>query len=228
MDRMWLFATLALCVCGFGFAMGWITAPDEVPSAAHVPPPGQRTVAGHRPTPKGTDRDVAAMRAHIEQLQGDTDAYLASRRAYEVELYGKPLQWPDDIESRFEPQNFESNVRDLLRDCDIGMELTGFDCSEPPCYALMIGEDDSRSIADCPRWLEIYGGTVSASSLAVACPDGSTMRGSMVAPDMPSLWDGEDEAQGFESNSWKRFSKRTTDARLRIVCPPDKAGKEGL
>lgn len=227
MDRMWLFATLVLCLCGLGFAVGWVTAPDAGPPAVRVPPPGQRTVAGHRPTPKGTDRDVAAMRAHLEQLQQDTETYLALARGYEQELFGDPLLWTDDIDTRFEPQIFEPYVRNVLANCEIEMELVGFDCSEPPCYALMIGEDVSRSIADCPRWQDLYGGTVSESNLTVTCSDGSTMQGVMVAPYIPSLWDDQDGAQGFESNRWKRFSKRTTDAQLRIECPPGRVGQGG-
>jgi len=228
MDRMWLFAVLLLCAAGFGLAVGWSTAPDEALRPAVVPPPGQRTVAGHRPVPKGTDRDTDAMRAHAEQLQSDVDQYISLTRTYELELYGEPLEWTDDIQARYLPPSFEHNVRAILRQCDVGMELAGFDCSEPPCYALLIGEEGGTSIAECPRWLELYGGTVSSSSLGIECGDGSTMRGLMVAPHIPGLWDDQDEERGFDANSWKRFSKRTTDARLRIACPPDRAGEVEL
>ena len=228
LDRTWLFLLLLAVDLAFGFAVGHVTATRAEPSSSSEETPRAVASAGSTPTlPRkpvtaGVLEDVDAIRRQVVELEEQLQLYTSLEETYERELYGARVPWPEELDGKYRDEQFKDHVNHILEECETGMAIVGFDCSEPPCYVHMVGPEESASIGGCPQWRDLYGGTVSSATLTIDCADGSEMRVRMVAPDMSFLWDESDEERGFDSDRWKRFSKRTKDAHVSIICPQDR------
>jgi hypothetical protein len=223
MESSRLFLGLLAVDLLLGFVMGWSTARTPAP-AEDAAVPSLVDLAGGLDTSLLDERaelDVDQLRERVAELERDVALYTRLERTYEVELHGEPPAWPEELEEKYSAAGFQAIVEQAARDCDLGMDLVGFDCGEPPCYAHFVGARQEADLGTCPAWVDAFGGSTSSASNKIDCDDGTSVRTHLVAPDMDFLWDPGDEERGFDANSWKRFSTRTRDAQLALACPQD-------
>ncbi len=182
----------------------------------------ERAASGGRVAPSGAPAEVpddGALEERAADLQSEIDSLERLARAYEEELYGTPIPWPDEVPEPLSPDGFPAQVRTAVEACGGGVDLVAFDCSEPPCFALLRPRDEGwreALIHDCPQWHEIYGKTTSGASFAVECADGSEERVEMVGIPLKEVL-GTD-AQVEPGNSMKRLRARLTEQELRWSC----------
>jgi hypothetical protein len=163
--------------------------------------------------------DVGALEDRAADLQREIDGLEQLARAYEEELYGAPCPWPDDLPAAVTPDGFRAQVRAAVDACGGEVDLVGFDCSEPPCLALLRPQEATwrdTLIHDCPQWHETYGKTTSGASFTVECEDGSEERVEMVG--VPASDVLGDDAVGEPGNLMKRLKARASDQELRWSC----------
>jgi len=185
----------------------------DAPLEEATPAPAQRAAA------PGEVRE-----ARVAELQREIAAYEQLAAAYEEELYGLPYAWPEEVPEHLSPAGFEVNLREAVADCGAGVEVTGFDCSEPPCFALLrIREEGWRQalVHDCPAWGEHYGTTTSGASFKVECAGGGEERVEMLG--MPLKEVVGEEGVGERGNMMKRLKARMKEQELRWTC----LGEEG-
>ncbi len=181
----------------------------ERAAAGRVVPTG---APGERP-------DDRALEQRAADLQQEIDGLERLAQAYEEELYGTPIPWPDGVEATVSADGFRAQVQAAVDDCGGGVELVGFDCSEPPCFALLRpGGEGWREalIEQCPAWHETYGTTTSGAGFTVECEDGSEETVEMVG--IPASQVLGDDAGVEPGGLTKRLKARTTEQQLRWRC----------
>lgn len=71
-----------------------------------------------------------------------------------------PVEFPEDLPEQFTPVGFERIVRDLVRDCELGVDVAEIDCSEYPCLAWVRSRDLEQPPAfpsRCDAWKGAFG-----------------------------------------------------------------------
>lgn len=133
--------------------------------------PPQRTEAPVPPPDEGEDEKIRALEAQNALLQRMLEDL-------ETELRGTPIPWTDDIPEALRPEAFERNVRAAIEACAPELEIVGFECSEPPCLAMLRSPPEyawwDPLVNDCPAWRDHYTNAVASASGTATCPDGST------------------------------------------------------
>lgn len=160
----------------------------------------------------------------VEELQREIAAYEQLAEVYEEELYGVALEWPAEMPALMTPEGFEAQARKAVAECGAGVDITGFDCSEPPCFMLLrVREEGWREglVENCPAWKEPYGTMTSGASFAVECADGSEEQVEMLGVPVRELLGLENREQ--RKNLMKRLKARMMEQELRWTC----AGEEG-
>ena len=106
-----------------------------------------------------------------------------------------------------------------LGECDPDVDLVGFDCSEPPCLALLrIRSEDWRGklITDCAPWSESFGTQTSGVSFPVTCTNGSVERAEMIGAPLHKVL-GESTQPQAEAMS-RRLQARRLKQQMHWVC----------
>jgi hypothetical protein len=194
-----------------GYLIGSWTAPDDTSVDA----------TGRRGTPPERERsrmDRAQLEEHVAFLEGELALQRLRKQTLEDELYGEPIQWPEDVPRQYDPGRFRDNVRQAVEDCAPDVEVVGFDCSEPPCLVHLRGGGDGwgdRLINGCPAWVDPYGSGASTASGTVDCGGGTEERYQIVGPHREQPWgDGPDAGE----NQRKRWEQRVEQARFDWEC----------
>jgi len=74
---------------------------------------------------------------------------------------GDRWAFPPDLPEPFTPGGFERIVREVVRECDLGVELSEIDCSEYPCLAWVRSKDLEQTHVTpsaCPAWRRAFSG----------------------------------------------------------------------
>ncbi len=152
-------------------------------------------------------------------LQREIDGLERLAQAYEDELYGTAIPWPEDVAEPMSPEGYRAGVVDAIESCGAPVDLVSFDCSEPPCFALLRsrGVDWRQAlINNCPAWNETYGTTTSGASFRVECDDGSTEEVEMLGVPLKQVLGADAEIEA--GNPMKRLQARMTEQQLRWTC----------
>ena len=152
-----------------GFAVARITAHTPVAAQSDEPQKIDRSNepdGSKLPAAREEDPELARAHARITQL--------------EQELYGKPTAWPDNTPSLADPENYARELERVLQECNVQMDVRGYDCTEPPCYAILrrnelgFSESDDwwSTLKDCDDWNATYSPSVGITTAVIDCPDG--------------------------------------------------------
>jgi len=174
------------------------TAPQEL-DRANEPDGSKRRAA------REEDPELATARARIAQL--------------EQELRGKPTAWPDDTPDLADPRNYARELERVLQECNVQVDMQGYDCTEPPCYAILrrnelaFSESDDwwSTLKDCDEWNATYSKSVGLTTDVIHCPDGSQEGFTMltVSPrDEPNWLMGKEPDRSVIENADKRRRAR--------------------
>lgn len=158
--RLWslLISSLAvLFVVGFLLGQYFRSGPEApVPAAPEI----------DMPPPASPETSVlAAAERRGRQLQGQVEtlelALHAARGTQPPEPQPvaaettEPGAFPEGLAEQFTPSGFERIIRELVRECDLGVDLAEVDCSEYPCLAWVRSKDLSLTHAfpsRCETW----------------------------------------------------------------------------
>lgn len=163
--------------------------------------------------------DDGALEERAADLQSEIDGLDRLAWAYEKELYGTAIPWPDEVAGALSPDGFRARVREAVDTCEADVDLAAFDCSEPPCYALLRPHAEGwrqTLIHDCPTWHETYGTTTSGGSFRVTCADGSEEQVEMVGVPLKQVLGAGVEVES--GTPMKRLQARVTEQELRWTC----------
>ena len=191
---------------------------------AYKQPSGAAAGGEGTSTAPAEDPGGGALEERAADLQGEIDALERLAQVYEEELYGTAIPWPEGVAEALSPEGYRARVESAVEACGVPVDVVSFDCSEPPCFALVRsrGQDWRQAlIQDCPQWHETYGTTTSGGSFRVECADGSTEQVEMLGVPLKQVVG--DAAAVEAGNSMKRLKARMTEQELRWTC----AGEEG-
>jgi hypothetical protein len=222
-ERSWT-GFIVVAVVGFGitFYFGYAGNPvahetrkshDEAAAADRL---GQEAAAASEATKDAQD---AALLTRSAELQGEIDTIDELRRTFEEQLFGPALAWPRQVPHELSEAGFRDQVEIALGGCDPDVDLIGFDCSEPPCLALLrIRSEDWRAqlVTGCAPWSRSFGTQTSGISFSVACADGSEERAEMIGAALQKVL-GEAADEQAEAMS-RRLQARMLGPQLAWVC----------
>ncbi len=221
---------MALLALSIGAAAGWLTAYLSSPCASE--PLSSRSPADPPDTPPGvpagnpnsnteTSPQEAVLRGELASLESQLSMLQQAREAYETDLWGVPVPWPDDLPEKFQPEGFKKNVEAAIANCNVDAEVE-FNCAEPPCFMMVRTQQDdwwSTFINNCPDWADNYGTAVSTSTKTLPCEDGSKERFRIVSPSVRTMLEFETDE---DYKNWKRrWEFRKAEAELDWVCGVD-------
>ncbi len=173
------------------------------------------------PTPVALDEDPGppGLQSEIDILKAEKAVLEKLLADMQVEFKGTPISWTDDIPELLRPEAFKANVEEAIDDCEPDVELVGFDCTEPPCFAIL--RPDSADwwdglVNSCPAWTDNYTSSVASASFNAVCADGSEERVQMLGWSSHLLPD-EGTAEDKENRN-KRFSARIDETKLGWTC----------
>jgi hypothetical protein len=218
---VWLGVGLG-AIAGFvvGFGAATRLSPGETAPPLAGEPPTSPGVPGRAPPAESTSGPSAT----VDELRRQLAVQTALNAAWETELYGSPIPWPADLPEKYTAAGYEAHVRAIVADCNPATTLTGFECGEPPCYALLrppaTGSDFESALSACSGWRELYGGSVTLATETVDCGDGRTEGIQILAPRWDGFDDPDDPGDGFATNASKRFQARVAEIKASWVCAP--------
>ena len=69
----------------------------------------------------------------------------------------------------------------MLEECNVQVDVQGYDCTKPPCYAILrrdelaFSESDDwwSTLKDCDEWNATYSQSVGITTDVITCPNGS-------------------------------------------------------
>ena len=201
-----------------GLAIAQITAHAPVAAESDVPQTFDRTNepdGSKRPAARERDPELATAHARIAQL--------------EQELYGKPAAWPENTPDLADPENYARELERVLQECNVQVDVQGYDCTEPPCYAILRrtepafsdSDDWWSTLKDCDDWNATYSRSVGLTTDVVHCPDGSQEGFTMltVSPrDEPNWLMGKEPDRSVIENADKRRRARKKAAMESWRC----------
>ncbi len=145
----------------------------------------------------------------------DIEAELVEERAYreslEFELYGTPIPWPDDTPHQDTEEGFSEIIEAVVEDCEPGWLVHGYDCTEPPCMAVIFPEEGTNlSVGKCPAWVEPFGNAASNASMSIKCADGEEKRLLLLSPPPVQVQSRDTKNLDVDYNSpdWQNRMKR--------------------
>ncbi len=141
------------------------------------------------------EREVALRDRVIESLERD--------------LYGEPIDWPEEVPERFDPAFFEREVPRILEDCGASESLVEIDCEEPPCIVMLRPGEEMSLLSQCAAWNDTYGSTISMATGKVDCPSGTEERYVSMSPYWEGL--GEQEQENYATRMGARWKQIEID-----------------
>lgn len=225
----------ALVAAGVGAVVTVVVYEGSAAVQAHTGEPrvltrGETTRIGQPPPPhaplveQGTD-PTSELRARNQELELQNQLLQRMLEDLEIEHRGTPIPWSDDLPEPLRPEAFERNVREALEDCAPDMELVGFECSEPPCFALLRPPERSDwwndLVNECPAWRDNYTSSVSSASGQASCPDGSTERYQVLGWSSHLIEPEEGLPPEIGDNRLKRWRFRVEQIRSDWPCAED-------
>jgi hypothetical protein len=166
------------------------------------------------------------------RVEGELSAARDRIAELELELYGTPTVWPDDTPYLADPDNYAREFARAVDECDVPVDVVGYDCSEPPCYAILRRDESDFSgsaawwntMNECPYWQQRYARGVGMSTDSIDCEDGHLEEFTMLAvapvddPDwLISAASDRSELENFS----KRIEVRRRSARDAWHCSDD-------
>ena len=154
-----------LIVFGIGFALGSSFRDGSSEQLDPTPsrPSNPRPDAGHAALMEA-ERRGRRLQGQIETLELALHAARGTQppepRPVAPETTGAG-EFPDNLPEQFTSAGFEQIVRDVVRDCDLGVDLADIDCSEYPCLAWVRSKNLARSHVSpsgCGRWNQAFRG----------------------------------------------------------------------
>lgn len=221
----------AACGLAWGYTPGAPAEPSVVSSVAS--PLRQAARAPAPAAARGLGSELEIAQATLAEREAELELARATIAELERELYGVPLAWDDSIPTTHQPDFVTRNIERAMQECGVTARLVGFDCDEPPCFALLDttpdpddpGSNGHGALVDCPAWKEPWGVSVSHASDQVTCPDGSTRRFSLISPGTERVdvdWETfltrerTDEDRADAENRMKRMLARAANAGPRV------------
>jgi hypothetical protein len=124
------------------------------------------------------DAEAVALASRVRELEAQNELLQELLEGVELELRGAPVPWSDELPDVLRPAAFERTVRDAVASCAPAAAIVGFECSEPPCLALLRGVAGpiQALVADCPAWRDRYGSGAVAAAGRADCLDGGEER----------------------------------------------------
>jgi hypothetical protein len=187
-------------------------APTPAPAApaAAAAPVEPAPLPAPPPSPPGEcNRDeLDWLRSRVTQLESQVGLQNAMLEGYRFERDGKPTSFPDDPPPQYR-EEFESTIQKAISELEgDGLELTGVDCKEWPCIALIRKGDGSGrqgSLTGTDTWRQSFGGSVrSGYSGHVKCGDGRKERIELISP----TWDGKADLHNLSEDHWNKEMDR--------------------
>lgn len=121
------------------------------------------------------DPEVDALRTRVAELEDRVRQHEKLIAAYEEDLGGGPVPWPDEVEERFSPAGFTARAEAAFAECGIPGDLVAVDCAEAPCLMVVrLHEFDAMGelLTDCPAWSRHYLPITTGTQFEVTCPGG--------------------------------------------------------
>lgn len=166
-----------------------------------------------------SDGDLQILRDRVGEHENELRMARAAKELYEQQLFGDPIPWPETIPEAFQPGVFQRTMGDVMQDCEA--ELVGFECDEPPCIAMLRGDDPQYLgplLERCPGWAEQFGERSSGLHTNIDCDDGRSERVYLVSPSpFGVLFADDDEVR---TNFGKRRRLRYQQIELDWECVP--------
>ncbi|MBN2494291.1 MAG: hypothetical protein JXR96_06870 [Deltaproteobacteria bacterium] len=135
------------------------------------------------------EAELGEARRKLEALESKHKMQAAILEGYRYEKYGEPIAWPEHMPSQYRPEQYQSIVSRALDQGEIGADLLGFECREPPCIAILRSHDQSARMLPITRteiWRQSYGGSVRSGYAGfIDCGDGRKERIELISP----YWD---------------------------------------
>jgi len=176
-------------------------SPSTARSAPRPAPP---------PSPPGACNraELDWLRERVAELERQAGLQEAMLEGYRFEKYGKPTPFPDNPPPQYRDE-FEVTIRKAVTELEgDGIELTGVDCKEWPCIALIRNEDQSghqSGLTGTATWRKSFGGSVRSGYSGFAeCGDGRKERIELVSPP----WDGKTDLHNLSEDHWNKDMDR--------------------
>lgn len=219
-----LAAGLGLGLGGGFFAAVFLLPPpvaDPPNTASATPCADGRPIIQSAKCPDPDAEELRALRSLTTLLERQVDEL-------ETEIFGEPYPWPGDTPDTLQPVAFEQNLRDAFDQCSIPVDIVGFRCEEPPCYALLRRDEKDYSASDpwmealmsCTPWLDAYGDDLSFATHTILCPGEQEEGFTMLAPSPD--WLAEDGSEPSAALA-QRFDIRLRAAKAAWPCATDGA-----
>ena len=202
-----------------GLAIARSTAPaTEESDAPHEIDRTNEPDGSKRRAAREQDPELATARARIAQL--------------EQELHGKPMAWPENTPDLADPENYARELERVLQECNVQVDVRGYDCTEPPCYAILrrnelgFSESDDwwSTLKGCDDWNATYAPGVGITAASIDCPDGSQEGFAMLTVQPrndPSWLMGAEPDRSMTENAEKRRRARKQAAMESWRCKDD-------
>jgi hypothetical protein len=187
-----------------------------------------------QPTREAAPKEAVAgtQLASKKTVAHDRDQLAGARNriaALEHELYGEPMAWPDDTPYLADPKNYAREFARALDACQVPVDVVGYDCTEPPCYAVLRRDELAFSssdelwstISDCEYWQDRYYPGVGMATDSVDCGDGreeGILLLSVQPREDPNWLTDPDADRAVLANSAKRFDLRKKAAEEAWRC----------
>jgi hypothetical protein len=216
----------AVCIAGSGLIGFWLARmPGPMPDREEVVPVpadaaavvSQTQVAPESLRTRAPLRGATAHKKRLEVLRAELIAQEKLLEEYQHRIHGTVLDWPADTPPAHRPEQVQSTLSNVLDACELPAHLSGFDCHEPPCLAVM-RLDDPESFRNgykrCPEWNEHIGSRYSMKNVLASCGDGRTETIAI----FHMVWDDLNKSQG--ENLHKRISRRREIIESTWKCLP--------
>src|SRR5690606_3710605 len=160
-----------LLVCGLavlfvvGFFLGQRAAGRPVMPAPTAPElPVEQPASANLSALEAAERRGRQLQGQVETLELALHAARGTQLPEPEPVAAEtdaPWAFPETLPEQFTPAGFERIVRDVVRECDLGVELSEIDCSEYPCLAWVRSKDLEQTHVTpsaCPAWRRAFSG----------------------------------------------------------------------
>ncbi len=245
MMKVLSYVLVAVLAAGSGLAIGLVVTPQDeyecppppvcvaspaaaVAEAEGLPPEPSDDTPARRPN--RIDPAPAKSQEAIDQLSAKAAIQEKLIEGMRVEKLGEPIPWRAGIPSTYHRDQFEHTVSKGLDEIESPLEPIQFECSEPPCIAVLRGNSTGQDrpkvwisqrlhdLAISQAWREAYGDEFSLARFhSVDCGDGTTEWVMLMAAAIEALESDQDAAN----------LKRRIDARTQQVISGASCRKAG-
>lgn len=149
------------------------------------------------------ESDLESTKKRVEKLDQELSKQNIQLNQLAIKTYGQIVPWSENTPQKHRPEEFQNIVSRTIDECELPLELIGFDCHEPPCLAVMrILSPELNILNTCPVWNNTYGDKINQRHATMDCGDGRTERAAIVR----SIWTDAAAADPF--NNAKRIEQR--------------------